>query len=426
MYEAATSLHRFLTDASHFYVNLTPEIPDFTDNKDFTLSFHLPKKKLDITVNRDNVRDVCAAIQQFAFKSGNKVLCWNIKELFTYIKFYTKTSLPCEASILDLKLVESFMGVVKKAPENYISALNRAQAASKFQNWKRIYGKIFLPLTKEVIPSLEVTPLLNEQHGKLVYSHYEIDGQANGRSRCSTVYNKSYNPHTMGDEQKAVLRPRGYGRLFLYCDYNQMEVSVLQWLSKDPVLTSILESGKDFYKAIHMLLFGTPCQTDEDRSKCKLLFLPVVYGQSAGAIAGRFGISLDQAHAIIEKLRKVFSVAFNWIENRVGLDYFGRERDFSDGMYKARNFCVQSPASVFCLEKLIKLYDALQGQEAELAYHIHDGYGIICNKKNYIDVFAIAQQALESYSDLLPELSIRISGHIGMKLNKMMLLKDNK
>ena len=419
MYEIATSVYRFLGDSHTFYLKLTPEIPDFTDNKEFILSIHLPQREMKIAVSQRNIVEVCAALQQFAFKKGNVVFCWNIKELFTYSRFYTKTAIPCEATLVDLRLIESFLGIDKKIPENFVSAIDRAKIVSKSPSWKKVYNKVYLPLFKEVIPSIEITPLLNIKTGNLVYPHYQISGQANGRNLCSSVYKNSYNPHVMGDDIKAILRPSGYNKLFLYCDYNQMEVSVLQWLSKDLVLKSILDSGKDFYKALHVLLFGSSCKTPEDRQRCKSIFLPVIYGQSSSSLADKIGMDIGIVESIITKLKKVFLVAFSWVEKAIGEDYFGRARDFSDAPYKSRNFRVQSPASIFCLEKLIALWVALRDVEAEIAYHIHDGYGIICRKNNYKEVFSIALKTLEDYSELMPELSIKVSVQIGMKLNKM-------
>ncbi len=425
MYEIATNLHRFLNGSTTFYISLTPEIPDFTANKEFIISFHLPNKKLDITVSQANILDVCSAVQQFAFKKDNIIFCWNIKELFTYAKFYTKTLVPCESSLLDIALIERFYGIVKTAPETYLKALDRARTASQIStNWKKVYNKLFLPLTKEVIPSIETTPLLNIESGKLVYSHYQINGQSNGRCLCASVYSKSFNPHTMGDDLKSILSPVGYGKLFLYCDYRQMEVSVLCWLSKDPVLGTMLKSGKDFYKSLHVLLFGDKCKSQEDRQKCKMIFLPVIYGQSPQAMANKLSISEAEACSIVERLRKVFRVAFEWVEGAKGEDYFGRKRDFSESPYKARNFSIQAPAAMFCLEKLIALYRALSGAEAEVVYNIHDGYGIICKKNNYKEVFAIALEVLESYSELMPELAIGVSGQIGLKLDKMISIES--
>lgn len=418
MYEIAANLHRFLDGAPSFYLKLTPETPDFTANKDFTLSLFLPQRRMDIVISPDNILDACAAIQQFVFQKDKLVLCWNIKELFTYSKFYTKTLIPCESTLIDLKLIESFLGIEKKEPESYMAALDRAKAANKTPSWKKLYNKLFLPLTKEVVPSIETIPLLNEETKKLVYSHYQIDGQANGRSLCSAIYQSSYNPHNMGDSVKSILRPSGYGNVFLYFDFSQMEVSVLQWLSADPVLKTMLESGKDFYKMLHLLLFSESCKSKEDRAKCKEIFLPVVYGQSANSLANKFDITIVEAENIIKKLRKVFSVAFTWLENAVGEDYFGRKRNFEDAPYKARNFCVQSPASVFCLEKLVELWIALR-EKANVVFHIHDGYGIICKKDEYKDISAIAREILESYSGLMPGLSIKVVGNIGIKLNRL-------
>jgi hypothetical protein len=52
-------------------------------------------------------------------------------------------------------------------------------------------------------------------------------------------------------------------------------VTVLQWLSGDPLLTSLLASGRDMYEAIWEEVTGVPC-SPEFREACKGFFLPVV------------------------------------------------------------------------------------------------------------------------------------------------------
>lgn len=423
MYDTPQKLYNFLKDNNTFFICLTPEVPDFTINQPFTLSFYLIGKKLDILITSENAKDILGALEYLVFKKNNNILCWNIKELYTCLKFYTG-SLVNGPFPLDLKLIESFLGITKKCPENLTEAIDRARVVGKsVEIWKDLNNKIFSRLSKEVIPSIETLPLLDEELRDFVYSHYEIDGQSNGRSLCESSYVNSYNPHILGSDVKSRLKPVG-DNLFLYCDYNHFEVTVLQWLSKDERMKAILDSGKDFYRMLYRFLFNESCKSDEDRNRCKKLFLPVIFGQSAYSVSQNMGLSIEESEQTIKKMKNLFPTAFSFVESKemeatmgVISDYFGRTRKF-EKPYKARNFVIQSPASIFCLEKLIGLYDLLK-DDAQLAFHVHDGYGIISTKNNYKDIIAIAQSYLEDYSSLMPGLRVSASVKFGYKLNKL-------
>ena len=165
-----------------------------------------------------------------------------------------------------------------------------------------------------------------------------------------------------------------------------MEVCVLAYLSKDKELNRILESGRDIYSAIWEKLTSKTC-TDVYRQKTKDLFLPVMYGLGYNGLAEKLKIPLDYSKILINRISSVFSGCNDWIINQQNqinnefiTDYFGRIRNFEES-YKIRNFSIQSPASLICLDKLNKLRFAIK-DFANLTMHIHDGYVINCNKLN--------------------------------------------
>ena len=70
-------------------------------------------------------------------------------------------------------------------------------------------------------------------------------------------------------------------------------------------------------------------------------------------------------------------------------DYFGKRRTFTENFYKARNFCIQSPASLICLEKLVQLWKKIQ-HKTRICYHVHDGYYVYAqddNKEKFVKDF---------------------------------------
>lgn len=83
----------------------------------------------------------------------------------------------------------------------------------------------------------------------------------------------------------------------------------------------------------------------------------------------------------------MFPIAIGWIvdqesniDNCYAIDSFGRRRKFEES-YKIRNFAVQSPASLVCIDRLNKLNESVNGI-AKVCMHIHDGYVLYCDNNN--------------------------------------------
>jgi DNA polymerase I-like protein with 3'-5' exonuclease and polymerase domains len=210
----------------------------------------------------------------------------------------------------------------------------------------------------------------------------------------------------------------------MYFDFHHMEVSVLQWLAHDERLGQVLNLSEDPYHVIFKLLTGNQCDTEKKREFCKRFIIGNIYGQSAKSLSEKTGISLNTAEIINDKLYKLFPSSLQWIQQRqnevtgVCTDYFGRKRCFEERHWSVRNFVVQSPASIVCLEKLIALYHGLIGY-AKLACHIHDGYVVYVSKSAAKTVAAIGKEILESESNLCTGLKLKSSCKIGATLADM-------
>jgi hypothetical protein len=96
-----------------------------------------------------------------------------------------------------------------------------------------------------VLPAIETYPLLDETERTAKYAYYEIEGQTNGRLRCLKKFSKGYVPHAMGPDVQTSMKPRGYNLGFICPDVKYCEIAVLQWLSGDSKLKTLLESDED-------------------------------------------------------------------------------------------------------------------------------------------------------------------------------------
>jgi len=336
-----------------------------------------------------------------------------------------------------LKLIENFLNIRKPAPENFLEVINRVKLAVKAKSWQQIYKTIHLPLSLRVLPVIETYPLLNEQTKRTEFPFYEIEGQISGRMNCLSKFAKCYLPHRMGPEIKAVLKPRGYNVRFLCSDFRHCEVTVLQWLSNDPKLLDILESGADLHNQIYEIVTGDTCDSENKRRISKKIFLPVMYGCGASGLAQNIGVSQNVASELISRIKTQFSTSWDWMaskqdeaKNGEVADYFGRTRTFGDKeTYLARNFSVQGVAATVCQEKLIDLFSKLNTlddkDKLRLAFSVHDGFGLVCQVKSAHDSYKLVKEVCETESKLCTGLKMKVEIKFGVKLDQMKVLWKN-
>ncbi len=201
--QIALELKRLIGNSRNFFMKLQPEVFDFTF-PDFAgeLVFFSATEELRLKVTAKELVPLLGLVQ--AAVLGEKdfsVIAWNIKNLVSFVKFHTKAAVDWEAKILDLKLLEGFLGIREAAPANMAEAMERAKRVMKDGNWnqaKLIWQKVHTPLVFDVIPSIETQGIYNSKERKALYSYYEIEGQVGGRLKCTQEYRHSFVPHTMG------------------------------------------------------------------------------------------------------------------------------------------------------------------------------------------------------------------------------------
>lgn len=391
------------------------------------LYFHCGGRR--VTVDANDMRSLeylASSIQHFVDQS-RIVVAWDSKEVFSFLKGRTQVAMEMGVPFYDLSLISSYLGVDVDMPTKFREAVDLLRSLVSRPGWetfKGLYKSIYVPLVSKVIPDMETCCLVDNRRRMCVYPSYVPEGQANGRLKASVPSEVNYNPHSMGPEQKASLRPAGYDECFVCFDYKNMEVNVLQWLSGDPRLGAILESDKDPYRAIWSTVTRTEA-SEVHRKICKDIFLPVVFGQGARSLASRIGKEEKIASRIIDTLVKTFPVAFDWVSSQspdgdnMAEDFFGRRRRFEEHeFYKVRNFSVQSPASMICLRKLVRLHESLS-DVARVCFHVHDGYYVVCAADKVDDVFDLGMKALEEEDPIFPGLRLKASCHFGNRLDEL-------
>lgn len=403
------------------YVYPEPKIMDFSDVKKqanivikgggLTVSTPMPESNEELVT-------VFGILKCLFDKSERIIITWDIKDFLSYALSRTQIPFDIAANVYDLRMIEKFNDINLPKPQTFAEAKERLSNVIALPSWNKcrsVYTNVYYPLLSKVIPAIEAKGLVDHRLKHVVYSHYDIAGQANGRSRCEKYHSKSFNPHSLTATDKQFLKPVGFDQVLIYFDYKSMEVSVLQWLSKDEFLGKIMASGQDLYAVIWKVLTSLDCD-EKTRQKCKEIFLPVVYGRGSNDIATACGLSETSAKKLVDRIYTKFPTALQWVLSQqssvqAGLfqDYFGKVKKFDNNDYRIRNCAVQSPAALICLHKLVKLFDNLN--EASIVAHIHDGFILSAHHSVAKHVKQKAVEILEAEEELYPGLRLKVSSH---------------
>jgi hypothetical protein len=411
----------------------TPADPDSTTLVDCNIKlqiFGVKGYNQIFNINPDNALLVATMLTTVINEKNIMVVGYNFKNL------YTLFGRLCGKNIFfkyfyDLYWYESYnslpssVGNIGMATKNFITFTKDASAI-------KLYKLIYMQLIQQVVPALESFILRHDFKCVLVYPNYVVEGQENGRLLCNNEKKYSYNPHSLGGDKSALTLPQKY-TYFMQMDYKNMEVAVLAEIANDENLLKIVNNSEDVYADIFYKVTGD-INFENAREFGKKMFLPVIYGQTANSLSKVLDISLDQSEKFINNLREQFPASFHFVEKSSNearsqgfcLDYFGRKRIFDDSTYyKARNFVVQSPASLICLYYLVKLYKGAKNLFS-LVFHVHDGYFMAISKENLKDGYKVAKNILESENELIPSLKLKVSSKIGLRLDNMQSTEKHK
>lgn len=92
---------------------------------------------------------------------------------------------------------------------------------------------------------------------------------------------------------------RGPGWVRLYFDYSQIELRVLAFYSRDPIMVEAYLKGEDIHTRTSMEVFGT--KDASARRKAKVINFGLSYCLSAGGLARQAKMSYDDAEAFMRK-----------------------------------------------------------------------------------------------------------------------------
>jgi DNA polymerase I len=111
------------------------------------------------------------------------------------------------------------------------------------------------------------------------------------------------------------------GSYLAYIDYSSQEPAIQGYLSGDQNLIDAYKSG-DIYIHTAKLAGAVPADATKithpkEREQWKVIVLATSYGMGAKSIAEKLGVYTDEAAALLNKFKKIYSVFFEYIDNRM-------------------------------------------------------------------------------------------------------------
>lgn len=118
------------------------------------------------------------------------------------------------------------------------------------------------------------------------------------------------------------------GNVLLAADYSQIELRLAAHIADVPALKEAFANGEDIHARTAMEMFGT---VDRDtRGRAKTINFAILYGISRWGLAGRLGVSADEAQAMIDRYFERFPGIQRYIVSTLEQV---RERGYSETLF---------------------------------------------------------------------------------------------
>lgn len=237
-----------------------------------------------------------------------------------------------------------------------------------------------------------------------IHPELKIDGTRTGRLSCVNPPLQTL-PRGHSEEGKMIKRafiaPPGYRIASL--DYSQIELRAAAFLSGDPVMVAMFNSGEDFHTATAKLIapiyWGIKAEEvgSKHRSAAKSFNFGLLYGMTDGGLAKRLGCSVADAGRLRKAIMGKWSVLAEWMAARmketrrtgVAWTWWAGERArcrpligiaAQDNLARSKaenssiNTPVQGTASDFMLASIVEIVDWLLADAvpAKLVLTVHD------------------------------------------------------
>ncbi len=192
-------------------------------------------------------------------------------------------------------------------------------------------------LTKLRSTYLEALPKLVKKKTGRVHTDYNQAVAATGRLSSSNPNLQNIPIRTeLGREiRKAFIPDRGF-RL-LSADYSQIELRLAAVLAHDAKMLEAFHKGEDIHARTAADIHGIPLEqvTKEIRRTAKEVNFGVLYGMGVYGLAGRTGISREQAKGFIDRYFSVYTGIAEYVEQTKAM---ARSRGYVETLFGRRRY----------------------------------------------------------------------------------------
>jgi len=139
---------------------------------------------------------------------------------------------------------------------------------------------------------------INPETGR-VHTSYSLVGAQTGRLSSNDPNLQNIPIRTEIGRQIREAFVAEPGNILLAADYSQIELRLAAHMADVPALKEAFAAGEDIHARTAMEMFGT---VDRDtRGRAKTINFAILYGISRWGLAGRLGVSADEAQAMIDR-----------------------------------------------------------------------------------------------------------------------------
>ena len=223
------------------------------------------------------------------------------------------------------------------------------------------------------------------------------------------------------------------GSVLLTADYSQVELRILAHLSGDKVFVNAFREGKDIHRETAAVIFGVDVEdvTDEMRGRAKTVNFATLYGQGAFGLAGRLGISREEARRFIAGYFERFAGVRRFLDDQVRRarergwvsTLLGRRRFVPElearswharqfGERVAQNTPIQGTAADLIKVAMIRIAGILEErQDARMLLQVHDELVFEVREERADELARAVAPAMESAMEL--DVPLRVDIGVG-------------
>jgi DNA polymerase-1 len=280
------------------------------------------------------------------------------------------------------------------------------------------------------------TDALQEQinrHTGRVHTSYSLSGAQTGRlaSTDPNLMNIPIRTEIGRRIRDAFIAEPGY--VVMSADYSQIELRLAAHICDVPQLRAAFEEGADIHNMTAGELFGAVNR--DTRASAKTINFAILYGISRWGLAGRLGVTADEAQAIIDRYFERFPGIRNYIgetltkarETEFTTTLFGRKTHFpriKSGVQHERqgaeraaiNAPIQGSAADIIKRAMTRVYPTLKASgldRVRMLLQVHDELVFEVPEESVDEAAAVIRDVMASAAEPAVKLSVPLGVEIG-------------